>query len=316
MTLDHRCLRVGEIMSSRNLKTCFISAPVGIDTRPLREALSARGVEPWDASDMLAGSNSYLTVEDAIADADFICAVIPNSPVNANVLLELGMAIGMGLPRLLFVAPKAELPSDLRRQSYARASLQDAEALRFHLGTFLKNAGKSGGYRGVGHREGRSRPSPAIMASAHDRLAAWQAQLTPPHERELVQFLAELFEVSGYITSAAPTSIGRNSMHADLAVWVDELQTTIGNPLVIEVAGHQRTPSAKFRQLQLLLEEFQSPLGLLVYWRIPEAQLMHDDWDQPLVVVMDIHEVVESIGRGDFASILLSRRNAAAHSAA
>src|SRR6266508_4303536 len=101
-------------MGTRKLQTCFISAPRNVDTTPLREALSARGVRSWDDAAMLPGSSWKQTVESAIADVDFVCGVIPDALTDPNVLLELGVAIGAGRPLLLFVAPKAELPPSLR----------------------------------------------------------------------------------------------------------------------------------------------------------------------------------------------------------
>ncbi|MBA3417013.1 MAG: hypothetical protein H0U10_17470 [Chloroflexia bacterium] len=303
-------------MGNRNFKTCIISAPLGVDTAPLREALSERGVKSREFSDVLAGSYGLQAIEAAMKEADFVCAVIPNGPVDANVLLELGVAIGTRRPSLLFVAPKADLPVSLRGQHYARASLKDAEALRFHLDAFLKNAGKSDRAHEAGRHEEPVTMRPASAASALSRLAAWEAQLSPPNEREVVSFLAEVFESSGYLTSTSPLPAGRHDFRANLAVWVDELQATIGNPLVIEVGVHSPPTIGKVHELQQLLVEFQSPLGLLVSWRPPTSGESGDDWRQPLVVQMGARELVEAINRGDFPQTLLARRHSAVHRAA
>jgi hypothetical protein len=303
-------------MRSRKLQTCFISAPLQVDTEPLRAALATRGVTPRDASEVLAQSHARQTIESVIAGVDFVCVVIPEGPVDANVMLDLGVAMGTGRPRLLFVAPKAELPVALRGQPYARASLTDAEALRFHLDAFLKNAGKGNGVRDNGRPTEDRGPSPVPVSSALARLAEWEGQPTPPQESDLVPFLADVFETAGYTTSTAPTTTGQENTRADLAVWVDELQAAMGNPLIIEVAAHHAPIGPKGRQLQHLLQEFRSPLGLLVCWGQPDAHGLPDDWRRPIVVVMGVRELVEAIGRGDFARTLLTRRNNAFHSAA
>src|SRR5262245_35707401 len=118
-------------MATRKLETCFIAAPRGVDVTPLRVELAARGVMSWDDASVLIGPSGRESLESAIADVDFVCAVAPDGPTDPNVLLELGVAIGSHRPILLFAAPKAELPATLRTLPYARASLKDTEAVRF-----------------------------------------------------------------------------------------------------------------------------------------------------------------------------------------
>ena len=257
-------------MSNHTLQTSFISAPLGVDTQPLRAALVERGVTPRDALDALVGSYLPRTLQAAIGNADFVCAVVPAGPIDANVFLEIGIGIGAGRPCLVFVAPNAELPALLQGQPYARASLDDGEALRFHLDVFLKNVARNGRSRESVRREPHVAANPALIATAISRLTAWEAQGSPPREIELVQLLADLFEAAGYVTSTASASLGHDGSRADLAVWVDELQAMIGNPLVIEVSVQRPTPM-KARQLQKALREHQTPLGLLVSWGTPET---------------------------------------------
>lgn len=264
---------------------------------------------------MVAGSNLARLIEAAIAEADFLCAVIPEGPVSATVFLEVGVALGRQKPCLLFAAPKADLPVALRGQPYARASLKDGEALRFHLDSFLKNAGKFDGRGDGGQARESVHPKTGPMASSVDRLIAWETREPPPNEGELVRLLAEAFEAAGYVTSRAFTSNGSEGKGADLAVWIDELQGVVGNPLLIEVTNRMPT-SANVRQLQRLLRTLQSPLGLLVSWHPPEPLNDHEDWSAPVVVIMSVHDLIDAIGRDDFARALLSRRNDPSHSAA
>lgn len=301
-------------MGNRKFQTCFISAPIGVDTQPLRDALSERGVKAWDASDMLSGSSITHSIKDLISDADFVCAVIPNGPVASNVYFELGLATGTNRPRLVFVEPKADLPVALREQPYARTSLSNAEALRFHLDAFLKNAGKSNGDSATGRRQRRSNDRLAVVGLALERIGLWEDLRSTPEEHELVSLLAEVFEAAGYIASTAPP-IDSGKLRPDLAVWVDELQSALGNPLLIEVIAQQKPVPSKFRELQHILRDFQSPLGLLVVWNLDASQAP-DILREQIVVTMTARELVESIGRGDFARTVLARRNSIVHSAA
>lgn len=296
-------------------KTCFIVAPLGANTLNLRRALAARGVKPWGVADLLAGAHVPETVESAIQDADFVCGVIPNGPAPATVYLELGMALGFGRPLLLFAEPGAELPVSLRGQPYVRTSLTSAEALDVHIDTFLRHAGENRG--SLKNTPPLRRPStaPLLMDSFLNQLAAWEAQRTSPSEREIVLYLADVLEAAGYMASTGRAS-SSDVARPDLAVWIDELHTTIGNPLAIEVlAGDGRiVPTAN--QLQSILKEQHSPLGLLIVWHRPDQLRVHGEHTEPIVVVMSVREFVEAVRNGDFARVLLDPRNASIHSAA
>jgi hypothetical protein len=303
-------------MGNRKLQTCFISAPRSVDLAPLREELSVRGVMSWDDASVLIGSYVRQTLESAIADVDFVCAVVPDGPADPNVLLEVGVAIGAHQPLLLFAAPKAELPATLRALPYARASLKDTEAVRFHLDAFLKNAGKIEGTRKNGHRAQERPLSPTIIATARNRIDSWEAQATPPEERDLIEFLAGVFEAMGWVNSTSSSPSGHSKKRADLAVWVDDLQAIAGNPLLIEVVGRAAPIPEKVRQFQQQLLETHGSIGLLVRWGEGGTSYVPDDWRWPVIVLMSVREVIEALGRGDFAQSLLARRNAAVHSAA
>jgi hypothetical protein len=302
-------------MGKSTLKTCYIAAPLGSDTLNLRSALATRGVKALEVADLLADPNVPETVESAIRDADFVCGVIPHGPAPATVYLELGMALGFGRPLLLFAEPGAELPVSLRGRPYARTSLASAEALDSHIETFLRHAGENGSPLTSVPPLRRRNTAPLLMDSFLDQLAAWEAQRTSPSEREIVLYLARVLEAAGYMASTA-REFSSDDARPDIAVWIDELHTTIGNPLAIEVfAGSDRLMS-RVTRLQSTLKELQSPLGLLIAWHRPYQFRVHGAPTEPIVVVMSVREIVEAVGNGDLARVLLDPRNAVIHSAA
>jgi hypothetical protein len=302
-------------MGESTLKTCFIAAPLGADTLNLRRALAARGVNPWEVADLLAGDHAPETVESAINDADFVCGVIPRGPAPATVYLELGMALGVGRPLLLFVEPGAELPVSLRQQPYARTSLSSAEGLDSHIDTFLKHAGKNRGPRRSAPSSHRRGPAPLLMDSYLDQLAAWETQQAPPSEHEIVLYVADVLEAAGYLAATA-RDFSDNDARPDIAVWIDELHTTIGNPLAIEVVADDGRLMPSVDRFQRNLKEQHSPLGLLIMWHRPDQFGVQGELPEPIVVVMSVREFVEAVGNGGLARVLLNPRNAVIQSAA
>ena len=303
-------------MTLQRFATCFIAAPLGVDTRPLRTALSTRGVDTTDLTDVLTRGPAPVAIKRAIAAVDFVCAVVPDGPPDPYVMLEIGVAIGTGRPSLLFIGATTDLPVPLRAQPFARASLDDAESIGFHLDIFLKHAAKRPGTNGAAEGDELLIPAPTRLVTLLDQLAAWEARPTPPSETELLSFLLEAFEEAGYITSAESLLAPPRADRVDAAVWVDELEGTIGNPLVIEIALHRATLTAKAEHLRAYLREMEDSLGVLISWEPADSSATENGWTQPLIVVMSAREVIEALGRGDLARTILTHRYAAVHSAA
>jgi hypothetical protein len=130
-----------------------------------------------------------------------------------------------------------------------------------------------------------------------------------------VLYIADFLEAAGYMASTARESPGGDS-RPDIAVWIDELHTTVGNPLAIGVVACEGRIGSAVVQLQRKLRELHSPLGLLVTWRQPDQIRVFGEQAEPIVVVMSVRELVEAIGHGDLARVLLDPRNALIHSAA
>src|SRR5258707_11176091 len=120
-------------MQKAYLKTCFISAPVKVDTFTLRKALESRGVRWSDASAAKPGTSILNTIESAIEGADFVCVVLPTGFENKNVLFEMGLARGLKRPLLVFLGEGASIPWDLQGFAYARTRLADEKSVNFHL---------------------------------------------------------------------------------------------------------------------------------------------------------------------------------------
>lgn len=249
-----------------------------------------------------------------IGSADFLCAVVPAGPVASNVYFELGVAAGLNKPRLAFVEPKADLPLALREQPYARITLANGEALRFHLDAFLKNAKASSRELPSHISITESRSSNGRATAALEVLSAWEAQGHTPGANELLLLVADVFAATGYVSSIG--SIQEEFRHGfDLAVWIDELQSAIGNPLLIEIVTRPKPTPEKMQLLQHALRTSQGTLGLIVYWDSSRSNI-DQTAREPMIIAMSARDLVESVVKDDFARTLLMRRNAVVHSAA
>ena len=90
-------------------------------------------------SDFKAAPNIAANIQDLIRKATFVVADV--SGANPNVMLEVGMAMGMGKLILLLSRTKAlELPFDLAAQQVAVYNPDDLSPVRRYLELWLRDA--------------------------------------------------------------------------------------------------------------------------------------------------------------------------------
>ena len=117
-----------------SVKSCFVSAPAGIDLGYLPEALSRRGIS-WEWAK--AGATDVINVYAAIREAEIFIAVAKGARPDYRVIHETGVAAALEKPILLIMSRHSKLPIDLHLFSVANVKLTDERALNFHLDAFL-----------------------------------------------------------------------------------------------------------------------------------------------------------------------------------
>lgn len=299
------------------LKSCFIVASIAVNIETLRSALANRGIQVRDALSLPSGPGSILgAIESAIRGADFICAIIVPQ-MSPNVLFEIGLAYGARKPLFLIVDKGADLPANLKDIFYVRASPSDAKAIEFNLNHFLEHQA-----RGVSRKYpeifrdsqgGPYIPSSSLKGMLRATLESLQRSEGAEAALALESLVADLF-------AEASAVVAQERYHpdagADMAVWLDDIESSLGNPLLVEVKSgrlSQRRLEQAELQLRRYLTQTNAQAGLLVYFdqagqRFPSSSSM---W--PLVVRFDVRDLADIISRGELVATLLKERNKAAH---
>lgn len=97
------------------MKSAFISSP--LSERSLRKALIAaltqRGIDVFQLENMEVGSDWQANVVSSIKRSNVVIAYIGSDGFSPNVMLEIGYAIGSGIPVLLLSDNPSRIPLDL-----------------------------------------------------------------------------------------------------------------------------------------------------------------------------------------------------------
>ena len=78
-------------------------------------------------------------VTAAINNADFVLGVFSEEPANVNVALEVGYALGRGVPVILLSAGAFSLPFNLASVRHLKTDLRDSRLLTFQIDLLLRS---------------------------------------------------------------------------------------------------------------------------------------------------------------------------------
>lgn len=286
-------------------RSCFISAPYGVDTSVIRRELQAHKVEWFDITTIPVGLTFVDAIRSAIEQADFLCVVVPASATGRWTLLEAGIAIGAGKPLLFIVDRDAAIPSDLAGFHYALAKASDAEAIRFHLDNFLLTLEKK----------------PTVSeAMSNKRSAVTKRRTTRLFHLAAESDVARLFERAGFLLHEAPH---RKAMRyeIDLAVWIDDLLPIFSSPILpveFKRVSNNRVRLMTAEKLRRFLLETGAGVGLLVELGNQDevgGRMWQAIGPPPFVFAVSIAELQRVLERGEFVRQLIDARNRAVHGA-
>jgi len=90
---------------NREFKSCFISAPFGVNLGALTRVLDRAEIQwEWARSNLDLSERLPGDLRKIIRGVDFVIGVILGGLGTDNIMFEVGLAVGMGRPVLLIVA--------------------------------------------------------------------------------------------------------------------------------------------------------------------------------------------------------------------
>jgi len=290
------------------LNSCFIIAPIAINTKPLRDLLTYRGIRVKDSLSIPLSADAIVSaIESAIRGADFVCAII-SLQTSPNVFFEIGLAYCARKPLFLIVDKDVDLPTILNGVFYVRASPLDVDAIQFNLDNFLE------------HLPGRvpskyEVPVDFELPKIHrdDEIKFLREIDVSENGRALKTFVVNLLEKVNMVM--AQDSYYPDS-GVDIAIWLDSIEATLGNPVLVEVKAGQL--SEQFlreaeSQLRHYLTKTNARVGLLIYFDQSGRRFPASSPEWPLVVRLDVRDFIDLLSENALATVLIAERNKAVH---
>lgn len=206
----------------------FITSPVSVDVRGVRQILERRGITTFTADELnLPGCPLSEILQEGMSRADIVVGVLGTGTSSDNVLFELGFAQAMKKRTLVLVSGDAPLSGWASTGiPYVRLDLTNPQAVDFAVAQIFKVPPYVGSHKAPVRRTHRS----ARMPTSSSR--SGRAPPGAPNEQVLEEVVIEAIRQSGVEVASQSGGPDRGF---DLAVWSEDLEPWVSNPLFIRL---------------------------------------------------------------------------------
>ena len=290
-------------------RTCFISAPAEADTTILQNILNERGlsvlIEKGDVNSDLSLDKNLL---NAIVSSDFFIGVLQAGVDNSMVYYEIGIANGTGRRTLIFTSPSIKNSvKNIKGSLYMRVAMDNREAMEFAIDQVINapEIGRDSAREKINKNKPIGKIAKDLLAELNKPESTWGAH----PENAVIQAIGSsgvnVLVRSKYWDSGA-----------DMALWADELEDSVGNPLLIEVKQHISGSTSITRlanQLDSYLESSNAGWLLLLYLKGPEED--SDVWKQfpDSVIHLPVPKFLKYFEESNLVEIVKSLKTTAHH---
>lgn len=299
------------IKETRQIKTCFVSAPAGVRLDVLRESLVAHGIRPLVPSELFPGNDWATEIQEKLKEADLVVGVLPNHKNTSWVLFELGQAVALGKKILLIASAKSDpIPLSIQHFLVLRTSPNNRQAIDFALDQLLSSP-VAAQATGIKKRPYESR---GLGARSDEFLNRLVAVLNAGDPQGLESLVADAIRNSG--ADVVVESPERDRM-ADLAIWSDVLEPFVGNPVLVEIKLRIKDKQAVDRAAQQVASFMSAACtswALLIYGSGPSPEDRIWKGCPPNILVIQAEALLEALRNQAFAEVIRDLRNRRVHS--
>lgn len=274
------------------LHRVYLAASRGANLLPLLDGLKRAGYQPVFPSDELdAGETPIAAARKAISRSDLLLLILADGN-SVGAAFEAGIAVAMDVPLLIAATPRAAVPASLRSLPVVSVKLSDPSRIVDALGSLTFEAAGAGN---------SSQDTPL-----GNRVDPFLTAARDVSEADRIRSLSAAIEGTGAIVVSAGRA---NDRGFDIAVWSNDLENSIGAPVLIEVKDFAGGDARK--QIKAALRSQPSgAVAILVYREADDRTSRTYD---PQVLAIQEDALLLGLKEHSFAEIVVMLRNSAAH---
>jgi hypothetical protein len=281
--------------------TCFIAAEHGVERTQLRRRLEDRQVTCFSLDRELSSGGATVSVQSLIQRSDFVAGIFPPTPAP-NVTFELGVALGLGKPLLLFAHRSSPVPFDLTAVNILQIDRLDQTNWNDYIEAFLRTVlpsevSKAGARK---HATIKGVDYARRWREIRNDFTRMLENPSSTFEKDLESLAQRAFKRGGFSLTSSPGP----DFGADFAVASPKLIEAFSLPVLIEVKNNsqQMLEQAAANRLVRLIRERRGGAGLIV--------TAHETTDRSVpigpIVIVSITELFDWLQRRMFEEQFLA----------
>lgn len=288
---------------------CFIAREYNVSTDiicSIDDVLDELQIEKVDIYSAEVGTNIETSIMNVILSADFIIAII--SSTSQNVLFEVGLAVGSGKPVFLLVEENNALPFDLKGMTYIKINEKLKDNMLLPLKYFMENRIKTRNLVLVTKRE--SVESEIEEKQFFDKL---QDIKMNGNGMQFEKFVIEFFQQIEKQYTTSKFAIDSRDMDYDLAIWIDELEDKIINPVVFDLKFGKIEQNRIEEIAKKAMVSANNGQTVIVLYCDTQNKTIVCANKYPGVMIVQFEKFVHSIFKFGLSKSILLLRNSIAH---
>jgi|GEM_PF-4566967 len=279
------------------MRTCFVATNSRVNLNALRSLLEEEGFRLvlWTDAIFVPGKTGLEHALKVIEEANVVLGVLVGDPADRNALYELGVASALGKSIVLWVDDEADVPSDLQGLPTIKFAPEASGSLRFAL------------------RHASQQDVPLDRPKESSEAPRREIRRAQRRHEDLALWLAEVFRQEG-----ATVVEGQEGLGSDFALWLPDLEPSVGNPFLVEVKHSIETERAfesAAGQVRHYLNATGGRWGMLVYRVGPPGIEIDPAHGWPMVLALRADELEAMLESATFAEVVHRLRNERAHGA-
>lgn len=299
--------------------SCYVIAPPDAEISPLLEAFRTRGFEPFFISDFLRrGERRPSQIRTAFRSVNFVVALLYAHRSVNNVLFEIGVAVGLNKPVFIFSDGQFGLPSDLDSIQIQIVDLNNHREIAEHVAASM-SADEVAKADQIDYERPPARAAFDTKASrradrnklqhAIQNIRGAENQLTG---HQLETRLTDAFSGAGLTVVRASHKKPRAAELPDLALWVDDVQKEIGNPIAIEIKRQLGPNNLRdaIEQLAASLTTVGASAGIVLHTNYDLVLADHLQQASPPIYVFSVSELLDLLEENRLGKALKTPRRA------
>lgn len=287
---------------------CFVAREYSVSPEIISsvdKVLDELNIERMDVFSIEPGEKIGTSIKSMILDSDFVIAILNGT--SANVLFEIGLAVGSDKSVFLLVEENMVLPFDLKGMAYIKINDKLSENMLLPLRCFIQ---------GMHNRKDLELVTPKYAKSEIEEKQFFEKLHDIKANGNGMQFEELVVDFFEQIKNQYTTSkYARDSQDVlyDLALWIDELEGQIYNPILFELKFGKMNQSRMDEIAKRAMSSVNNGQMIILLYCNTNNTVFSYTRKYPGIIIVSFEKFMQAVFKYGLAKAILLLRNSVAH---